>query len=249
VLQSLGADFERRGIRYIFTHQVDNPLVKMCDPAFVGFHVLRGSQFSSKAVAKRDPEEKVGVFCRAGKELRVVEYTELAKRERYARDDENRLRFRAGNIAQHVISVDFLCPPDGESSFLMRYHVTRKVTPHLRGGEVVEASEPNSVRFESFIFDAIPHARNPLVVEADREGEFAPLKNETGENSPESVRRAMMDQWADWLEDAGVPLPRDAEDNLAVEVEISALFAGSKEELKVRLDGQEIEVTDPLLLE
>ncbi len=203
VIQDLREMLDRIGVRVLFYHQVDNPVITMADPAFIGFHILRDSQFSSKAVAKEKPGEHVGVFCRDGGHTRVVEYTELGEREREARDPDGKLSFRAGNIATHVISVDFVAPDEGADAFQMPYHLARKAVPYFRDGELVEASVPNSIRFESFIFDTLKRARNPVTLEADRAREFAPVKNAEGENSPATSRRALARMWAEWLDAAG----------------------------------------------
>jgi len=245
VMQELRDDFERLGVTTLFYHQVDNPLVAMADPHFLGHHRLRGSHFSSKAVAKSDPEEKVGVFCRDGERMRVVEYTELGTRERHERDREGRLAFRAGNIATHAIAIELVA---GAEPFRMPYHIARKAVRHLVGRELVASAEPNSLRFESFIFDLLPHARNPIVLEADRAREFAPLKNAEGENSPASTRRALVRVWAEWLEGAGVEIPRDDAGEPLHPIEISPLVADSAEELSAALEGRSVDPRGPILL-
>ncbi|MEE8142817.1 MAG: UTP--glucose-1-phosphate uridylyltransferase, partial [Planctomycetota bacterium] len=249
IIQSLGDTLRELGIVYLFTHQVDNPMVRMCDPIFIGYHRLQNSHFSSKAVAKADADERVGVFCRSGKKLVLVEYSELGEREKHAQDPDGRLSFRAGNIAQHVISVSLLCPEDQAPSFVMPYHVAHKITPYLRNGELVNAEAPNSIRFESFLFDVLPYATNPVVLETTRAEEFAPLKNSAGPNSPDTCQRAMMEEWARWLETAGVALPRNSEHEINMKLEISPLFATSAKELRARLNGDNLTLHDPLLLE
>ncbi|MFN0057529.1 MAG: UTP--glucose-1-phosphate uridylyltransferase [Planctomycetota bacterium] len=248
VLQALGPELEKRGVRHIFTHQVDNPLVRMCDPTFVGFHVLRQSQFSSKAVAKRHADEKVGVFCRSGLALRVVEYTELTPQARTALDATGRLAFRAGNIAQHIISMEFLCGDAAAGNFNVPYHVARKALRYLRNGAPVAADRPNSVRFESFLFDAIPYAKNPIVVEALREREFAPVKNLSGEDSPDECRGLLTAEWARWFAESGVVFP-PSQGGSKYPVEISPLFADSAEELRDRLAERTFDLRAPVVLE
>ncbi|MGE3165050.1 MAG: UTP--glucose-1-phosphate uridylyltransferase [Planctomycetota bacterium] len=255
IIRTLEPTLTQQGIRYLLYHQVDNPLLRVCDPAFLGHHILEDSQFSSKAVAKKSPEEKMGVFCRSGDRTVVVEYTELSDSERHARDADGQLTFRAGNVASHVISVNFLAANrEGAASFDMPYHHAYKATPYLRAGQSVDTGEPNSVKFESFLFDVLPHARNPIVVEADRGEEFAPVKGLEGDDTPSSCRQALIDRWARWLESAGVAVPRDGSGQVTATLEVSALFADSAEELADRLrsqrgQGKTIEVTDQLLLE
>src|SRR3546814_19433356 len=48
---------------------------------------------------------------------------------------------------------------------------------------VIEPTEANAWRFERFIFDLLPLAKNAFVVEADREEAFAPVKNEASAKS------------------------------------------------------------------
>ena len=56
----------------------------------MGLHRIHGSQFSSKAVAKTDPDEKVGVFCQTGEHLRIIEYSKwVTKNEIDAMTMEN----------------------------------------------------------------------------------------------------------------------------------------------------------------
>lgn len=62
------ADMQERGIRYIFYFQVDNVLIKMADPVFLGYHIKEHAEMSAKVAPKRNPGEKVGVLCRAGGE-------------------------------------------------------------------------------------------------------------------------------------------------------------------------------------
>src|SRR5690606_25734466 len=57
-------ELERRGITAIAYYQVDNPLVPLVDPVFLGFHALEDAQMSAKVVRKIDPMEKVGVVAR-----------------------------------------------------------------------------------------------------------------------------------------------------------------------------------------
>lgn len=238
VMQSFAEQLRRRNIRYIFTFQVDNPLVRMADPEFIGHHIRSGSDFSSKATPKSSPDEKVGVFCMSGSEMRVVEYTELADEQRHARDDDGKISFRAGNIAQHVVSVDFILPKDDEPPFEMPYHMARKAIPFIKDGEPVSADTPNSARFESFIFDVMGKAPQPIVMEVARSEEFAPVKNLDGQDSPATARQAMSAQWAGWIESAGHPLSSaedsgtpDASGATPIRIEISPLVADSAQEL------------------
>ncbi|MCI0652339.1 MAG: UTP--glucose-1-phosphate uridylyltransferase, partial [Planctomycetes bacterium] len=248
VLCTLRPMLAERGIEHLFYFQVDNPLVRILDPAMIGYHVLRESQFTSKAVAKSHPGEKVGVFCNGPDGLSVVEYTELGEEERTARDPSGALRFRAGNIAIHVLSCSLLDGSARGGLLDLPVHVARKATPHFQDGRAVDSTEPNSFKFETFIFDALPLAKNPLVLETLRGDEFAPVKNLEGADSPATAKTALSDLYAEWLAEAGVDVPRDAAGHAQARIEISPLFADGPDVLAESLAGKRIAVSDPLVL-
>ncbi|MDE0960159.1 MAG: UTP--glucose-1-phosphate uridylyltransferase [Planctomycetota bacterium] len=248
LLQKKSAELRQRGIQHIYTHQVDNPLARMADPELVGLHIEQDSRFTSKAVAKTDPDEKVGVFCNVGDHLRVIEYSELGKEDRHLTDADGSLSFRAGNIATHVIELDFIAPESTTGPLQLPFHVARKAVRHWHGGDWHESTSPNSVRFETFIFDVLPMANRGLIVEADREQEFAPVKNGEGSDSPATSRAALQRIWASWLMQCGIPLELDASLHPLRPIEISPLVASDAAELKQALEKIEIPTEGPILL-
>jgi UDP-N-acetylglucosamine/UDP-N-acetylgalactosamine diphosphorylase len=227
-----------RGVKHVFYFQVDNPLLRICDPGFIGRHIARRAEASSKVVFKESPEEKVGVFAVMEGRCGMIEYSDLPRELAEERNADGTLRFRAGNPAIHLFSVDFLTRVTGTGG--LPYHVAKKAVPHFdpETEEVVDpGKEPNALKFERFIFDALPLAERWLAVEARREEEFAPLKNATGADSPETVRQAQLALHARWLAHAGIETGGHP-------VEVSPLFALDVEELKSKLPG-EFEVKGP----
>jgi UDP-N-acetylglucosamine/UDP-N-acetylgalactosamine diphosphorylase len=219
------------GVKHVFYFQVDNPLVRICDPVFVGRHIARRSEASSKVVFKDAPEERVGVFAVVKGRCGMIEYSDLSRELAHARESDGTLRFRAGNPAIHLFSVEFLARVTGSGG--LPYHVARKAAPYFdpeTGAVVDPGTEPNALKFERFIFDALPLAERWLAVETRREEEFSPLKNATGADSPETVYRAQIALHARWLEHAGIATGGHP-------VEVSPLFALDAEELKSRLPG------------
>ncbi|MFW6163283.1 MAG: UTP--glucose-1-phosphate uridylyltransferase, partial [Planctomycetota bacterium] len=230
-------DMERRGIEVISYFQVDNALIKPVDPTFIGYHAETGSEFSSKALPKRDAEEGLGVFCLDERgEMRVVEYSDLPDQYKYAEDADGSLRFSAGNIAIHAIDVAF-ARRMAEGTGQLAFHRASKKVPHIDdSGRPVTPTEPNAVKFELFIFDALPHAASPLVLMVERSEEFAPIKNADAEDSPATARRAQVNLFGAWLEQAGVAVERDFRGDVLGTIEISPLAALDAKELARRLD-------------
>lgn len=192
------------GVGTLFTCQVDNPLVRMADPAFLGFHLQAGARMSCKAVIKTDPAEKVGVLALRAGCMECVEYSDLPADLQAERAADGGLRFRAGNIAMHAISAEFA---RAMAATDLPLHRARKEVTAL-GADGLPAKRI-AVKFETFVFDALPHAGagGALAQEADRAEEFAPVKNRSGADSAASSRSALDARARRWLQAAGVEPP------------------------------------------
>lgn len=190
------ADMQRRGIRHLFYMQVDNPLVSVADPEFIGHHLEHRSQMSTQVVRKQDALEKVGNVVSVGERLQIIEYSDLPEEVGQRADDSGELIFWAGNIAVHVIDVDFLSQ-QAESQAALPWHIARKQVPHLdAAGTMVEPSQPNALKFERFIFDLLPEAAEAIVVEVPRGSAFAPVKSA---EDVELARRQLREHEPQWL--------------------------------------------------
>jgi UDP-N-acetylglucosamine/UDP-N-acetylgalactosamine diphosphorylase len=236
---------QKRGIRQVFYFQVDNPLVKVADPVYLGQHLETNADVSTKVVAKLGPTERMGNVVLVDGRCSMIEYSDLPESLANARDDKGRLRFWAGSTAIHVFSVDFLQRVSGDPKALP-FHIARKKVPHMGTGGAMPERE-NAMKFELFIFDVLPLADRWTVVETRREEEFAPLKNVSGADSEETVRRAMLQQAAAWLEGAGVKVPRRSDGEPEYSLEISPLYAIDQEELQRKVD-KELRIQGPVLL-
>ena len=224
------ADMRTRGIEHVSYFQVDNPLVRVVDPVFVGLHAAApdsSGEMSSKMVAKASPDEKVGVFCLANGKTEVLEYSDMPKALQEQRDERGELRFNAGSIAIHVIGVEFLNRLATDPQFTLPCHRAEKKIPFvdLATGQVVQPSTNNGVKLEKFIFDALGLCKSSMVLETDRVEEFAPIKNASGVDSVESSRSLQTLRAARWLRECGVEVPTTAEGTPDCVLEISPLTA------------------------
>ncbi len=233
----------RRGVEQVSYFQVDNPLVRCLDPVFLGAHVSAAhssGQMSSKAVAKRNAGEKVGVLCRGphagATRTMVIEYSDLPKAAAERRGADGELVFNAANIAVHVMSLDFirrLAKGDGPR---LPWHRAHKKVPFvdLGSGRTVEPEKPNAYKFECFIFDALTLAERSLTMQVQRVEEFAPIKNAEGEDSPASSHRIQSDRHGAWLESHGVSVPRRGDGSVDAKIEIGPLAAMEAADLRGR---------------
>lgn len=211
---------KKRGIEHVHTYCVDNCLVKVADPTFIGFSISKNVDIATKVVRKRSATEPVGLILSKNGRPGVVEYSEIDKETAEAQDPERPgvLKFRAANIVNHYYSIAFL---DTIEQFtpVLEHHVARKKIPYVdtatSAGTAIKPEKPNGIKLEQFVFDVFPLL--PLdkfaSLEVRREEEFSPLKNArgTGEDDPDTSRADIMRQGARWLKAAGAIAGEEAE--------------------------------------
>ncbi|MFP4105971.1 MAG: UTP--glucose-1-phosphate uridylyltransferase [Phycisphaerae bacterium] len=235
-------DMAGRGVELISYFQVDNPLVKVIDPLFLGLHSLREAEMSAKCLPKRDPMEKLGNFCLVDGNVTVIEYSDLPEELARQTLPDGRLKFSAGSIAIHAFSRSFVERLNEGGTCRLPLHRADKEVPHLDAeGQLVEPEEPNAVKLEMFVFDAMPLAEECVILETEREQEFSPVKNAAGADSPTTCLHDQVRRAAAWLEEAGVSVPRDADGQIAAAIEISPLFAADADELKQKV-GEDLQI-------
>ncbi|GMY35029.1 UDP-N-acetylglucosamine diphosphorylase 1-like [Fagus crenata] len=228
-------DMAVRGIKYVDCYGVDNALVRVADPTFVGYFIDKGVASAAKVVRKAYPQEKVGVFVRRGKggPLTVVEYSELDSSLASAINQETgRLRFCWSNVCLHMFSLDFLNQVANGLEKDSIYHLAEKKIPSIHGHTM-------GYKLEQFIFDAFPYAPSTALFEVLREEEFAPVKNANGSNfdTPDSARLLVLRLHSRWVVAAGgflthsVPL-------YATGVEVSPLCSYAGENLEAICRGR-----------
>lgn len=234
-------ELEAKGVQYVHMHSVDNCLVHMADPVFLGLCMERGVDCASKAVAKTDPKESVGILSRRCSDCKMVvaEYSELDPKLADAVDEQGSLCFNTANIAVHMFSTAFLRAICYDPSLHLPYHVAKKKIPSIdMESGVALTGPPIGIKLEAFIFDVLEHAQNPVILQVDRWAEFAPLKNASGsapEDTPEACRERLFALHKRWLGEAGALVLGEGP------CEISPLISYAGEGLEV-YEGQVLEL-------
>jgi len=215
---------QEQGIETLSYFQVDNPLVKIIDPLFIGFHVMEGAEISSKALMKAYHEEKTGIFVQfENGKLGIVEYSDMPEGKIFAKDDNGGILYSAANPAIHLFRVDFISSVTGSGSENLPFHVAKKkISAFVDGGQ----SEITGYKFEKFVFDALPIAEKNIILETRREEEFAPVKNASGADSLQTAQGLMNSLYRKWFIAKGVKIPECVK-----AIEISPLFALSEKDI------------------
>ncbi len=180
-------DMKKRNIEWIFISGVDNVLAGLVDPIAVGLSVVNNTLATGKSVVKRNPSEKVGVFCKKNGRPYVIEYTEITDDMANAKDKNGELLYGESHILTNLFNIKAL---EDISKNKLPYHSAFKKAKYMdKNGEIIKPEKPNAYKFEAFIFDAFESLDDMSILRVKREDEFAPLKNAEGEDSPDTARQ------------------------------------------------------------
>ncbi|KAK9319715.1 nucleotide-diphospho-sugar transferase [Lipomyces orientalis] len=246
-------DFAKRGIHHVHAYCVDNCLVRMADPVFLGFASSRNVLVATKSVPKRAAKENVGLIVAKGGHPAVIEYSEISEEmaNRIVVDSESgktELAFRTANIVNHYYSVEYLNSIATWPDNYLPYHIARKKIPYvdLETGESISPSKPNGIKMEQFIFDCFPQLEIAQFanLEVRREDEFSPLKNKVGtvgEDDANTSRADLLKQGKRWVVAAGATV---SDSIVGVEVPPLTSYAGENLEFVKGKSFSEVTVVE-----
>ncbi|XP_028168443.1 UDP-N-acetylhexosamine pyrophosphorylase-like protein 1 [Ostrinia furnacalis] len=232
--QGVLQDIAKRGVKHLHAHSVDNILIKVADPVFIGYCQSKNADCAAKVVLKSTPSEAVGVVCRVNGHYKVVEYSELTDEAANSRNPDGRLTFSAGNICNHYFSSEFLSKIC-EFEAKLKLHVAKKKIPFVDDNGVRQKpSEPNGIKMEKFIFDVFEFAENFICLEVARDVEFSALKNADSakKDCPSTAREDLLRLHRKYIREAGGEIA----DN--IDVEISPLLSYGGENLEDLVRGE-----------
>jgi UDP-N-acetylglucosamine/UDP-N-acetylgalactosamine diphosphorylase len=194
------AQMAAAGIEHLSYFHIDNPLVPVLDPAFIGAHALAGAEISCRCLRKRQPADRLSNYVWQNGRLHAIEYSDMPPELAASRRPDGGLRYELGGPSIYLFRRDFI---ERSQALNLPYHRALKAVPHV---DDPTPEAPNAVKLESFIFDALPLAEKPLLVEADWERCFAPVKNALGDESPATCRAALQAEHRRWLRGKGIAL-------------------------------------------
>merc|ERR1711872_242753 len=236
-------DMKSKGIQFIQLYCVDNILVKVGDPVFMGYCLAKEAECANKVVRKGFPTEAVGITCKVDGHYQVVEYSEITQKSAEKRNRDGSLVYGAANICIHFFTFDSIERVVMFNERSLQHHVAKKKIPYVDAtGVLVKPTKPNGIKMEKFVFDVFRFANNFVVWECLRDEEFAPLKNAEGASdfTPTHCRNSLLALHQKWLRIAGAKLNNE-EKKYVVMCEISPLVSYAGENLQ-QYKGKSLEL-------
>lgn len=181
-------DMKNKKIEWLVVTGIDNVLVKIIDPLFLGITIKQGNKIASKSVVKRTPKESGGVFAKADGKPGIIEYVEIPESIANDKSSNGEYLYADINIVNHLLHISAL---DELSNKELPYHTAVKNCKHL--DENGSALEEKIYKFEKFIFDGFVYFNDMSLLRVKREDEFAPIKNKDGEDSPTTAKKMYED--------------------------------------------------------
>jgi len=246
-VQGVLEDMKKRGIKFIQLYCVDNILVKVGDPLFMGYCLSKGAECANKVVRKNFPSEAVGITCKVDGKYQVVEYSEITDSSARLSNEDGSLVYAAANICIHFFTFEFLERVVLEKENSLTHHVAKKKIPYVdASGQIVKPTSPNGIKMEKFVFDVFRFADSYVVWECLRDEEFAPLKNAEGakDGTPSYCRNAVLALHQKWLRAAGAEIIDKTGEELALMTSPASESNNNAEEDGMGPGQKEVVVTE-----
>ena len=187
------AEMKEKGIKWVFIGGVDNALLKMADTILLGMAIDKKVQIASKSIVKANPHERVGVFAKMNGHPKVIEYSEMPEKMAEEVDNDGELKYGEAHIMCNLYTIEAI---EKISKETLIYHSAFKKNSYIdENGREVIPTEPNSFKFESFIFDAFELFDDIAILRGKREDDFAPVKNKEGVDSPKTAKELYEKFW------------------------------------------------------
>lgn len=180
-------DMKLHNIKWVYVCGVDNIMANMVDEILLGLAIKNNVPSASKSVKKAYPEEKVGIFCKKNGKPAIIEYIDMDEKMIYAEDEQGELLYGESNIVGHLFNIESL---EKMTNYNFDYHCAKKKNSYIDENlQEVITEEPNTYKYEAFIFDGFEYLEDMVILRVNREEEFAPIKNQKGVDSPETAKQ------------------------------------------------------------
>ena len=183
---NLVEDMRKKGVKWVSFCGIDNVILDIVDPLFLGLTIAQKNEIASKTLYKNDVESKDWVFLRKKGMPSIISPSYLSNDMKTAKDDKGHDLYRDMNILAHLFSIDAI---EHVVNVKLPYHRAFKKNPFVNEEGMKQVPEsPNTFKFETFIFDAFAYFDDNTLLRVNKEDEFAPIKDFNGIYNPEVAK-------------------------------------------------------------
>ena len=172
-------------IEWISISGIDNIILEIIDPLFIGLTISNNSSVSAKSIRKNDLDSKDYIFVKVDNRVDIISPKNLEDEQKYSKNEDGLYNYNQMNILSHLFSKKAFLQ---SARLTLPYHRAFKKNDFIdESGMKVVVKEPNSFKFEKFIFDVFKYFNNFTLLEVEENEEFAPIKAFTGSHTPETA--------------------------------------------------------------
>lgn len=187
----------KQNIKWIFVSGIDNIILDIVDPIFIGLTIYNNSDIASKSIKKDNITSPEWVFANVDNSPALVNPTHFSTNLLYSKNADGFYNYNQMNILAHLFRIDAFID---NTKIELPYHMALKKNPYINDeGVKVVPTKPNSYKFEKFIFDSFKYAKNFTLLEVDRSQEFAPIKSFTGDATPETALNLYLNKISNYV--------------------------------------------------
>jgi UDP-N-acetylglucosamine/UDP-N-acetylgalactosamine diphosphorylase len=224
--QGIGAEWRKKGVEYVNVIFVDNPLADPFDSEFIGFAARSALDIGMKVVERLSTQEKMGIATRQKDKIKVVEYSEFSA--------ESSARYSLASPGLFVFRMEFIRSLYEDRKIQLPLHLAHKTASVISAGSQEIEKKP-VFKCETFQFDLLDFTDKSAAILYPRERTYAPIKNATGEKSPDAAKESLLafDRQI-YTQLSGLPAPSFA-------FELDPSFYYPSDALKRRMQGRQLQ--------
>ena len=179
-------DMKKNNIEWISFSGIDNVLLDVIDPLFLGLTIDSKNTVSSKTLFKTDINDKDWVFVKENGVPAIIDCNYLSDEMKSMKDENGKDLYRETNILAHLFHISAL---EKACETNLPYHRAYKKNTFINEEGMIQVPDgPNIFKFETFIFDAFSMFDDILLLRVEAEDEFAPIKDFNGKHNPEVAK-------------------------------------------------------------
>lgn len=223
--QGIGEEWRKKGVEYVNVIFVDNPLADPFDSEFIGFAARSELEIGMKVIERLSTQEKMGIAVRQKDRIKVIEYSEFSA--------ESSAHYSLASPGLFVFRMEFIRSLYEERKIQLSLHLAHKTASVFSAGSQEIEKKP-VFKCETFQFDLLDFTDKSAAILYPRERTYAPIKNATGEKSPDAAKESLLafDRQI-YTELSGLPAPSFA-------FELDPSFYYPSDALKRRMRGRQL---------